>query len=509
MTCRWIMDDAQCPARSKTPMTTRRWLMCMVMVLSAACGQGDGESGSGPGGAPGFSSDPISKPGAVVNTPYQGSLAGDASDPDGDSLSFFKLSGPAWLNVAANGDLSGTPDAGNIGLNSFGVQVTDGTGLNATATLTIDVAAAPTGGAPEFNSDPISKPGAVVNAPYQNSLAGDASDPDGDPLSFLKISGPTWLNVAADGDLSGTPGAGDVGRNSFGVQVTDSSGLDATATLAIDVAASPPPTAEIVFAVIGDFGTDNAREAGVAAEVGSWNADFVITVGDNRYSSRSMDTVIGGYYCDFLTDVPGGSRCAGGNSPVNAFFPSPGNHDYSDGGGINEYLDYFTLPGTGVATTGTSGSERNYDFTQGPVQFFAIDSEGTNLSTQQAWLRQQLAASVATWKVVYFHHPPYSSSSNHGSQAFMQWDFATWGADAVFAGHDHTYERIERDGILYFVDGLGGNTAYEFGTPVTGSQIRYNGDYGAMRVRATNDTMTFEFITQTGALIDSRTITSP
>lgn len=91
----------------------------------------------------------------------------------------------------------------------------------------------------------------------------------------------------------------------------------------------------------------------------------------------------------------------------------------------------------------------------------------------------------------------------------MQWDFATWGADAVFAGHDHTYERIERDGILYFVDGLGGNTAYEFGTPVTGSQIRYNGDYGAMRVRATNDTMTFEFITQTGALIDSRTITSP
>jgi hypothetical protein len=222
-----------------------------------------------------------------------------------------------------------------------------------------------------------------------------------------------------------------------------------------------------------------------------------------------MDAVIGGYYCDFLTDVSSGSRCAGGGSPVNAFFPALGNHDYDDGGGITEYLDYFTLPGAGIQTMAASGSERYYDFVQGPVHFFAIDSAGTNLTTQKTWLQQALADSSAAWNIVYFHHPPYSSSTGHGSQTFMQWSFAEWGADIVMAGHDHTYERIERDGIIYYVNGLGGRSVYGIGTPVEGSQLVYNGDNGAMRVRATDAQMVLEFITRTGALIDSRTLTAP
>ena len=66
----------------------------------------------------------------------------------------------------------------------------------------------------------------------------------------------------------------------------------------------------VLFGVIGDFGTDDNREAAVSRQISSWNPDFVITVGDNRYGSRSMDAVIGGHYCDFLTDVRSGSRCA-------------------------------------------------------------------------------------------------------------------------------------------------------------------------------------------------------
>ena len=42
------------------------------------------------------------------------------------------------------------------------------------------------------------------------------------------------------------------------------------------------------------------------------------------------------------------------------------------------------------------------------------------------------------------------------------------------AGHDHTYERIMRDGLPYFVNGAGGYALYTFLTPVTGSAIRYN-----------------------------------
>ncbi len=51
---------------------------------------------------------------------------------------------------------------------------------------------------PTFNSDPISTPNAIDGTSYSHSLTGDASDPDGDPLTFAKDSGPAWLNVATD-----------------------------------------------------------------------------------------------------------------------------------------------------------------------------------------------------------------------------------------------------------------------------------------------------------------------
>ena len=64
----------------------------------------------------------------------------------------------------------------------------------------------------------------------------------------------------------------------------------------------------------------------------------------------------------------------------------------------------------------------------------------------------------------------------------MQWPFATWGADVVISGHAHTYERIVRDGIVYFVNGLGGASRYDFATPVTGSVARYSANWGAQKV---------------------------
>ncbi|MFK7861604.1 MAG: metallophosphoesterase [Granulosicoccus sp.] len=263
---------------------------------------------------------------------------------------------------------------------------------------------------------------------------------------------------------------------------------------------------DVRFGVLGDFGTDTEEHEDVANEMSTWELDFIITVGDNRYGNRSMDDVIGQYYCGFLADVNGGRYCRNGTSNVNAFFPSPGNHDYGDGAGIGEYLDYFTLPGSNIETTGTSGTELYYDFIQGPVHFFAIDSEGSRFTSQKAWLKRGLEASTSPWKVVFFHHPPYSSSSYHGSNTNMQWPFSEWGADVVIGGHDHTYERIERDGVIYFVNGLGGRSLYRMGNPLPGSRVRYNGDNGAQRITATPTRMKFEFITRTGVIVDSRSI---
>ncbi len=91
----------------------------------------------------------------------------------------------------------------------------------------------------------------------------------------------------------------------------------------------------------------------------------------------------------------------------------------------------------------------------------------------------------------------------------MQWPYQAWGADAVLSGHDHLYERIILNGFPYFVNGLGGNGIYAFAAPIPGSQVRYNGDHGAMLIEASDSHIVFQFITRTGLLIDTYTLGAP
>lgn len=268
--------------------------------------------------------------------------------------------------------------------------------------------------------------------------------------------------------------------------------------------ASPtPPPLEVRFAVVGDFGMDNAAEADVSALIHGWAPDIVITVGDNNYPSGAagtLDANIGKFFHDFISPYTG---AFGAGADVNRFFPTLGNHDWSTDR-AQPYLDYFTLP----------GNERYYDFVWGPVHFFALDSDdrepdGVGMSSvQAAWLQAGLAASTSAWNVVYFHHPPYSSG-RHGSTDWMRWPFATWGADAVLSGHDHTYERLLVDGIPYFVNGVGGAARYAFRTPLPESQFRYNAGYGALLVAVNETEMLFEFYNRAGELKDAYRMMKP
>jgi tartrate-resistant acid phosphatase type 5 len=277
-----------------------------------------------------------------------------------------------------------------------------------------------------------------------------------------------------------------------------------TATLVLLALSGAPVRAArtpalVRFAVIGDYGIAGPAEQSVAALVAGWDPDFVITAGDNNYplgAAETIDDNIGQFYHPFIFPYTGGY---GQGSTYNRFFPAPGNHDWYTPG-MKAYLDYFSLP----------GNERYYDFRAGPVHFFALDSDpsepdGVNADSVQAhWLKSALADEPGCWNLVYFHHPPYSSSA-HGSTVYMQWPFANWGVTAVLSGHDHVYERIQWDGMLYFVDGLGGNSTYGFGTPVPGSIVRYNANWGALLVTAGEDKIHYAFYAVDGTLIDDVT----
>jgi uncharacterized repeat protein (TIGR03803 family) len=192
---------------------------------------------------PSFVSNPFAEPWANVDGAYTGTIATNATAPylgAGDILTFAKVSGPAWLSIAANGILSGTPQGLNGGTNTFVVSVTGLGGSSNNATMFVYV-----NSAPMFTPQNFTKQVATVGLPYSGTIATNAADPDlgaGDTLAFYKVTGPAWLNVAANGALSGAPSSADLGINTFLALVVDSGGLAGIGSGSILVNADSPPT---------------------------------------------------------------------------------------------------------------------------------------------------------------------------------------------------------------------------------------------------------------------------
>jgi len=250
------------------------------------------------------------------------------------------------------------------------------------------------------------------------------------------------------------------------------------------------PAATTRFAMVGDFGMDNANELEVANLIKTnFQPEFIVTVGDNNYlGPANIDAAIGKYYHAFIGNYSG---AYGAGAASNRFFPALGNHDRDGGNGFTAHTNYFTLP----------GNERYYDFVRGPVHFFLLNTDPEEphgravTSVQALWFSNRLASSTAPWRIVVAHDPPYSSSEAH---AIMRWPFEEWGASLVVSGDSHHYERILRDGFPYVVNGAGGASLAGFGTPTQGSVVRYNSDHGAMLMIASATNLTCEFWSAAG-----------
>lgn len=269
------------------------------------------------------------------------------------------------------------------------------------------------------------------------------------------------------------------------------------------------------FAVIGDYGmslrdgedvvTNNVNVKNLIDDL---EAEFIITTGDNAYELDGenpddiFDYNIGQFYAKYIYPYdqniyeygPGASASEG-----NRFFPCPGNHDYHDDiGGGDWYYEYFTLD--------EENNERYYEFVKGDVHLFSLNSnledplvEVEVDGAQADWLQVKLAASESKYKIIYLHHPPYSSG-HHGCHLYAQWPFAEWGATAVIAGDDHQYERLEIDGIPYFVNGAGGSAFESLCDPdkniccvAEEAKKEKIGKLGAMLIEVLNNGIQFEF----------------
>ncbi|MBF5041498.1 PKD domain-containing protein [Aggregicoccus sp. 17bor-14] len=357
----------------------------------------------------------------------------------------------------------------------------------------------------------------LTRAPYLQNVKPDAAT-----VAF-RMSGTCAATVrygkGSSTDLSANAGS------SAAVQAVTLRGLEPATrySYVVDACGSSSPaksfvtaplqgTQKVHFAAVGDFGTGGTQEKQVADAMLALHPELFVALGDNAYDAGTeaqFQTNLFAPMAGLLAEVP--------------LFPSVGNHEYV----TNEaqpYLDNFYLP-----TNNALGSERFYSFDWGFIHFVSLDSncalgmsgaDKCTLAAQKAFVEQDLAASTAAWKVVFFHHPPFSSG-DHGSQLTMRREFGPlfekYGVDLVLTGHDHNYERsypmkgdnvASSGGIPYLVVGSGGATLRPFTTAKPSwSAVRNDTDYGFLDVNVEGGTLQARFLNPSGRVVDSFTLT--
>ncbi|HET9250717.1 MAG TPA: PKD domain-containing protein [Candidatus Eisenbacteria bacterium] len=215
-----------------------------------------------------------------------------ATDPDGDPLTFSLVSGPSFVTVVTDNQGSGSasgraivsPGSSDQGNWNVTVRVSDGARED-TGSFTVTVLAAPTQTPPFFSPYPTNM---TVNEGAVADQTLTAIDPDGNPLSFFKSSGPAFMSVTTTNPGSGTatgnlrlaPGPVDEGSYFGDVYVTDGIYYGfAYIYITIVHVPSPPVPGEPFWEVVGPFQDPRTGGAGV-------NDAAASLIGDKLYVSH-------------------------------------------------------------------------------------------------------------------------------------------------------------------------------------------------------------------------------
>jgi VCBS repeat-containing protein len=163
-----------------------------------------------------------------------------ATDPDGNPLTYRRVTGPAHgtLTLNANGTFAYRPAADYNGPDSFTFKATDGVLVSNVATVTITVR--PVNDAPDASNDRYTTDaGDELVVPAAGVLAND-TDVDGDALTAVLAGGPAHGRVTlnADGSFRYMPAAGFAGADSFTYRANDGTASGNLATVVIRVKAA-------------------------------------------------------------------------------------------------------------------------------------------------------------------------------------------------------------------------------------------------------------------------------
>ncbi len=257
---------------------------------------------------PYFSTIPVT--GTAVGSNYV--YDADGSDPDGDSLAYSLLAGPAGAAI--------DPPTGRVtwdfalpGEHAISIEALDGKGGEAVQSFLLAVGTIPSNpSAPRITNSPATEARAGILYVYQPV----ASDPDGDALQYSLEESPTGMTLdPVRGRIQWTPALDQVGPHSVSLVVRDGRGGETLQRFSVVVGLGDANLAPIIesspggFAVAGtvyrysvgaiDPEGDNLRfalaagPAGMTIEAGSglleWTPNAAAAAGNHVVSVEAID----------------------------------------------------------------------------------------------------------------------------------------------------------------------------------------------------------------------------
>jgi acid phosphatase type 7 len=242
---------------------------------------------------------------------------------------------------------------------------------------------------------------------------------------------------------------------------------------------------------------------------------YVLPLGDTQYDSGTPAQYAGSY------------NTTGWGTEKAISRPAAGNHEYLTAGAAG-YYGYF-----GANAGDPHKGYYSWDVpipNGGSWHMIALNSECAVLgggsisagcgagSSQEMWLKSDLAAHPNLCTIAYWHRPRFSSSTSTPSSttynAFWN-DLYAAGAEIVLNGHAHDYERFapqtsagvaDPKGLTEFVVGTGGDGFQTMGTPIANSVVRNAATFGVLKLTLHATSYDFQYVSAAGySLSDSGT----
>lgn len=283
---------------------------------------------------------------------------------------------------------------------------------------------------------------------------------------------------------------------------------------------APSPGVPFLFLVYGDNRDRDADHLAVIRAMQPEQPDLIVQTGD-MVSRASDDGQWRRYFAtasSILRNVP--------------MYPALGNHELRFDADAGHFLRYFVIPSVvpplGHAAAPTESAPEPvvrrrrpiyYAFRYSNALFVALDGNSPYDNEQSAWLERTLSEAQGDAAVqhlfAFVHQPPYAVGAYCGSERLQRrivplLQRAARGSRpllrAVFAGHEHAYQHLERGGVRYFITGGGGAPLYprsQSCDPEDDLALRlFRAEHHYLRVQVDGEAATLLALSRTGEVIE-------